>query len=130
MATTKKKTTTRKTASTKAKSTPKADPADNSPVPAEVSATEVTALRKADLLAAVVTRSGVKKRDAKPVVEAMLAVLGETLAEGRGLNLPPFGKAKIAKTKEMGAGRMIVTRIRQKDRPTLPAKDPLAEAAE
>ena len=78
----------------------------------------------------MVTRSGVRKRDAKPVVEAMLAVLGETLAEGRALNLPPLGKVKISKTKEMGAGRLIVTRVRQKDRPTITDKDPLAEAAE
>lgn len=87
-------------------------------------------LKKRDLINAVVARSGVKKRDAKPAVEAALAILGETLAERRPLNLPPFGKAKVTRIKEIGEGRMIVTRLRQKDHQKQPPKDPLAEAAE
>jgi len=49
-------------------------------------------LRKKALIEGAVLRSGQKKRDAKPVVEAVLAILGEALERGDQLNLPPFGK--------------------------------------
>ena len=82
----------------------------------------------AALIEAVVRRSGVKKKDAKPVIEAMLAELGETLAAGRNLSLEPFGKAKVVREKEIQNGRMLVLRLRQKDRVT--ATLPTATAAE
>ena len=69
-----------------------------------------------------------KKKDAKPVIEAMLAELGETLAAGRNLSLEPFGKAKVVREKEIQNGRMLVLRLRQKDRVT--ATLPTATAAE
>lgn len=90
----------------------------------------VKEMRKRELIDAVVKRSGVKKKDAKPVVEAVLAVLGETLADGRELNLHPFGKAKINRAQKTEDGRVIVFKLRQKDAAPEPAKDPLAEAAE
>jgi len=37
------------------------------------------ALKKKKLIEIVTERSGVKKKDAKPVIEAMFAVLGQTL---------------------------------------------------
>lgn len=52
-------------------------------------------LRKKELIDKVVKRSGIKKRDAKPVIESMLAVLGEALADSRELNLPDLGKVKV-----------------------------------
>ena len=58
-------------------------------------------------------RSGVKKKDAKPVVEAMLAVLGEALADNRELNIQPLGKVKVRRAKQMPNGRVLVTKIRQ-----------------
>ncbi|MFP4328215.1 MAG: HU family DNA-binding protein [Paracoccaceae bacterium] len=88
------------------------------------------AMRKRELIDAVVTRSGIKKKDAKPVVEAMLAVLGETLAEGREINLLPLGKGKINRAHETANGRVIVLRLRQKTPAEKPEKDPLAEPAE
>lgn len=71
-------------------------------------------LRKKDLIDAVLERCEVKKRDAKPVVEALLAVLGETLAEGRGLNLEPLGKLRVNRTMDRKDRRIVVCKLRQK----------------
>ena len=70
-------------------------------------------MRKKELIDAVVERSGIKKKDAKPVVEAMLAVLGEALADSRELNIQPLGKVKVRRAKQMQNGRVLVTKIRQ-----------------
>ena len=77
------------------------------------SATAKTDLRKKELIEQVVAQSGVKKKDAKPVVEAMLSILGDTLAEGRELNLQPFGKLRINRSEERSNGRIIVCKLRQ-----------------
>lgn len=86
-------------------------------------------LRKKELIDLVVARSGVKKKDAKPVVEAMLAVLGDSVAEGRELNLPPFGKLRINRTVEKPNGRITICKLRQ-GVPGNARKTPLAETAE
>lgn len=77
------------------------------------SAPAKTDLRKKELIEQVVAQSGVKKKDAKPVVEAMLSILGDTLAEGRELNLQPFGKLRINRSEERSNGRIIVCKLRQ-----------------
>lgn len=73
-------------------------------------------LRKKELIDTVVKRSGVKKKDAKPVIEAMLAELGEMLADGREMALPPLGRVKINRQKPVANGRVIVLKLRQRDR--------------
>ncbi|GAA6187007.1 HU family DNA-binding protein [Litorivita sp. NS0012-18] len=73
----------------------------------------LAALQKKELLEAVVARSGVKKKDAKPVVEAMMAVMGEALGEGREWELQPLGKFKINRIKDSGNGRVIIGRLRR-----------------
>lgn len=70
-------------------------------------------LRKQELLDKVVTRAEVKKKLAKPVVEAVLEILGEALAEGREMNLQPLGKVKLNRIRDMAHARVIVTKIRQ-----------------
>ena len=70
-------------------------------------------MRKKELIDLVVERSGIKKKDAKPVVEAMLAVLGETIGDGRELNMQPLGKLRINRSVERSNGRIIVCKIRQ-----------------
>ncbi|WP_223274698.1 HU family DNA-binding protein [Tateyamaria sp. syn59] len=72
-------------------------------------------MRKKELVEAVVARSGLKKKDVKPAVEATLAVLGEALKEGRSMNLEPMGKVKINREKKLASGRMMVARIRQRE---------------
>lgn len=73
-------------------------------------------MKKKELIDKVVLRSGIKKKDAKPVVEAMLAVLGEALAEERTLNLQPLGKVKINRTKMVGNDKVIICKLRQSGR--------------
>ncbi len=74
-------------------------------------------LRKRELIDKVVKRSGIKKKDAKPVVEAMLAELGETLAAGRDLALPPLGRVKINRRKDLPNGQVLIVKVRQTKRP-------------
>ncbi|MFU8880894.1 MAG: HU family DNA-binding protein [Rhodobacterales bacterium] len=84
-------------------------------------------MKKRDLLEKVVKRSGIKKKDAKPVVEAMLAVMGEALVEGRELNLPPFGKLKTNRIKDTGNARILNCKLRQGGGNGTASKEALAE---
>lgn len=146
-ATTKRKTTPRSSSAAKATAAPKAKtaapkaaPAAAAPKPASETApipkvvklsepTEVKAdLKKKELLEAVVAKSGVKKKDAKPVVEAMLSILGDTLAEGRELNLQPLGKVRINRAEEHTNHRIVICKLRQQLKSDLSdEKQPLAE---
>ena len=127
--TTSRTTTTSRSASkasssTGSSKTSKADAAksavDSQPKPVVVTESTLNisdpALKKKELINTVVERSGIKKKDAKPVIEAMLAVLGQTLAEGREMNLQPLGKIKINRAKDVQGGRVLVTKIRQSNR--------------
>jgi DNA-binding protein HU-alpha len=83
-------------------------------------------LRKKELIEKVVARSGVKKKDAKPVVEAVLAELGVALTSNRGMALPPLGKIKINRNKPLPNGRVSIVKVRQKSpaaKTTLPATE-------
>ena len=79
-------------APTKAAAATKA-PAAKTATPTVVDAPKAVILgpvmRKKELVDTVVTRSGLKKKDVKPVVEQMLAVMGEAIGDNRELNLPP-----------------------------------------
>ncbi|MFD2741323.1 HU family DNA-binding protein [Sulfitobacter aestuarii] len=70
-------------------------------------------LRKKELIATVVERAGVKKKDAKPVIETMLSVLGEALAEDRELALPPLGRVMVRKQRDMPNARIMTVKLRQ-----------------
>ncbi|WP_135504716.1 HU family DNA-binding protein [Roseovarius aestuariivivens] len=71
-------------------------------------------LKKRELLQLVADRCDMNKNQVKPVVEAMMEVLGEAIAEGRELNLEPFGKLKQQRTKDTPNARVTVVKIRQK----------------
>lgn len=83
----------------------KADKTPEEPV-AEV---ETAMMKKPELLDAIVTRTNLKKRDVKPAVEAALAVIADALREGTELNLPPLGKLRIVKSKDIGDGAAVLT---------------------
>ena len=72
------------------------------------------ALRKAELVQRVVLASGLKKRDVKPTVEAMLTVLGKALENGEELNLQPFGRFMIKKRKDLEKAEILTCRVRRK----------------
>ncbi|QOL83128.1 hypothetical protein F3W81_06900 [Pseudooceanicola spongiae] len=90
-------------------------PAEAVDAPDAATPSESPELNKKDLIAQVVQRSGVKKKFAKPVIEALLVVLGDAIAEGRELNLQPLGKVKVTNTKSVANGKVMNTRIRQSD---------------
>lgn len=75
--------------------------------------TRAPGLSKKELIDEAVLRSGVKKKDAKPVVEALLAILGETVAGGRDLNLRPFGKLRVNRSEARSNGTVHMCRLRQ-----------------
>ncbi|MCG7492007.1 HU family DNA-binding protein [Thalassobius sp. Cn5-15] len=87
-------------------------------------------MKKPELIDMIVEKTGVKKRDVKPAIEAALDILGEALAEGRELNLQPFGKVRINRLKELSGARVMNLKVRQKIKIEEDVKDPLAEPAE
>jgi len=97
---------------------------------ADIAMVPLPELKKKELVDMVVARSGIKKRDAKPAVEAALAVMGEALSEGRELNIIPFGKLKVTRMKKGGNGQIISARVRQPEDEPICLTDPLAQAAE
>jgi DNA-binding protein HU-alpha len=70
-------------------------------------------LRKKELFERVAIISGAKKRDVKSIVEATLQVLGDALASGESLALPPFGRAKVNRQKDLASGEMLMVRLRR-----------------
>ena len=54
-------------------------------------------IKKPEFIDRVVDRIDVKRRDAKPAIDAALAVLAEALVNGEELNLPPMGKLRVVK---------------------------------
>lgn len=66
-------------------------------------------LKKPVLLDDIVARTNLKKRDVKPAVEAALSILGDVLREGGELNLPPLGKVRVVKSKDLEGGASVLT---------------------
>lgn len=70
-------------------------------------------MKKVELVNLIVERTGMKKKDVKPVVEATLEVLGEAISNGQELNLQPFGRIKVNNTKDLANAQVHSVRIRQ-----------------
>ncbi len=70
-------------------------------------------LRKKDLIDRVVQVSGAKKKDTREIVEAVLTVLGDALAGGEMLALPPFGRARVNKHRDLDGGEMLTVKLRR-----------------
>jgi DNA-binding protein HU-alpha len=126
----------RKPAAPASKPAPAAEAPAQAPAPVEATvvapARPVVAgpvLRKKDLVDRVVARSGLKKKDVKPAVEALLEELGLAVSRGEELNLPPFGKLKVTREKETANARVLNCRIRQ-PRSAMSPNDPLAKPAD
>ena len=145
--TAKKTTPTKKPAAAKAaakpKPAPKAAPAVKAPLAvvapvavaeggAKAAKSPAVQLRKKELIARVVDVVGGKKKGVKEIVEATLSVLGEALQKGEALNIPPFGRAKVARQKGEGKTSSMTVKLRgagEKNAPRGP-KEALAEVGE
>lgn len=66
-------------------------------------------LKVKELVEQVAKASGAKKKDLKEIIEAVLAELGQALSEGKELNLPPLGKAKVNRQK----GDLLVVKLKR-----------------
>ncbi len=62
------------------------------------------ALRKNALLDAVATATGLKKSDVKATIEAALQMMGDALAAGQSLALPPLGRVRVGRQKQTNGG--------------------------
>jgi nucleoid DNA-binding protein len=74
-----------------------------------VNVTDDGPIKKGPLLDQVVERSGVKRSDAKLVAEALFAVMAENLINEDDMQLPPLGKLKVVKSKDVGKGAKAIT---------------------
>ncbi len=94
------------------------------------SAAATPELRKADFIDAVVARSGLKKREVKPAVEAAMALLGEAIEAGREISFPELGKLKVNREKDLAGAKVIICKLRR-PKPAAAGSDagsaPLAE---
>jgi len=102
------------------------DPDDGSDTPVEI----IEQLKMKGLVEAVVERTGQRKGEVRTAVQAALAVMGETLADGKELNLPPMGKVKINRVKETPRGQNLILKlVRNRKSPVIDhaEDDPLAE---
>ena len=118
---------------TKASAPVSGAPVSGAPVDAtgsETSGASAMPVRKSDLLARVGALSKAKKKDVKEVVEATLLVLGEALARGEDLNLPPLGKAKVGRQKGVNGGDLYIIKLRRGAAKAGAATEPLADEAE
>ncbi len=88
------------------------------------------AFRLKDLVEAVVAATEMKKPDAKRAIEATLATLASALKRGDDLNLPPLGRARVAKTADKDGASTLTLKLRLGGSAKPGAKQPLADAGE
>ncbi|MBT0956400.1 HU family DNA-binding protein [Alphaproteobacteria bacterium KMM 3653] len=110
--------------------------------PAVVSqATPVVAgptIKKNELFDRIMLTTGAKKKDVKPIVEATLRALGDALSAGEELQVPPLGKVKVHRQKDLANGEMLMLKLRRTGPSTAQAPtptpgggaDPVKDAAE
>ncbi len=89
-------------------------------------------LRLKELVDRVAASTGGKKKGVKEVVEATLTQLGLALHNGEMLNLPAFGKVRVAKPQGAAPGSAMTLKLRPSgpSNRKKPADGALAEPAE
>ena len=97
----------------------KAKPVSMTPVAsARAAATDVggksgVALRVKDLVERVTAAGDFRKKDVRDIVEVTLAELGRALEVGETLNLPPFGKLRVGRSRDLANGSMMTLKLRR-----------------
>lgn len=71
-------------------------------------------LQKRQLMAHVVRRTGLRSGDVRPVVEATLAELGNAIASGMTLALPPLGRGRVSRRLDASGAEIITLRLRRR----------------
>lgn len=93
-----------------AKAAPKATPA---PVAAKDNA-PVTMVRRKEMVERIVASSGLKPNAVKTVLDSVLIELGGALSAGEGLDLHPFGKITVNRSKVVGNKEILICKLRRK----------------
>nr|WP_111297865.1 DNA-binding protein [Paracoccus saliphilus] len=73
-------------------------------------------VQKRDFIDRVLAATGARRNEARPIIEATLAQLGQVLSAGQTLAVPPLGRARINLEKDARGGDVITLRLRR--RPT------------
>lgn len=86
-------------------------------------------LKMKDLIAQVTDAVGGRKKGVKDIVEATLAALSGALSRGDAINLPGFGRAKVAHAEDKGAGKPMTIKLKSQSatRARNPGKQGLAD---
>lgn len=107
-------TTVTKTGGTPmAKPAAKAAPAELAKAPAApLVKVKANTLKIKDVLEQVATSQGGKKKGMKEVVEATLTALGAAFARGDAVNLPGFGRARVAQAEDAAAGKPATIKLK------------------
>lgn len=71
-------------------------------------------LQKRQFLSAVAHRAGMRNAQVKQIVEATLAELGDAIAAGQTLALPPLGRARINRQRDVSGSEVITLRLRRR----------------
>jgi len=69
-------------------------------------------LKIKDVLEQVATAQGGKKKGMKEVVEATLTALGAAFARGDAVNLPGFGRARVAQPEDVAGGKPMTIKLK------------------
>ena len=98
----------------------------------ESGAKVVAQMKVKDLIERVAATAEQNKKDVRAIVEATLAELGKALEAGESLNLPPFGRVRIANQKADGTGQLMTLKLRRggEKKAGKNAGEALAEASE
>ncbi|WP_230383031.1 HU family DNA-binding protein [Paracoccus shanxieyensis] len=72
-------------------------------------------LQKRQFLARIAQRTGMRNAQIKEIVEATLAELGDAMAAGQTLALPPLGRARINRQRDVSGAEVIVLRLRRRN---------------
>jgi len=95
-------------------SSAKAAPAKAAAAKARAPAADATpSIKLKEIIDRVVQAANLKKKDVKPVVEATLKVLGDALASGEAMILPPLGRLRVSRAKDMANGAMLTLRLKR-----------------
>jgi nucleoid DNA-binding protein len=102
---------------TKPAAKPAAKPAPatlaKAPAPeAAVVKVKANTLKIKDVLDQVAKSQGGKKKGMKEVVEATLSALGAAFARGDAVNLPGFGRARVAQAEDAAAGKPMTIKMK------------------
>lgn len=71
-------------------------------------------LQKRQFLSKIAARTGLRNAQVKDIVEATLAELGDAISSGQTLALPPLGRARINRQRDVSGAEVIVLRLRRR----------------